>query len=95
VSVITIEHWLFPRTPFELSEEDRAVMLAQRLVKSGYHKDVAYKPAQDRLSNFAGQRDDSGQYVIEQTFRVPRESLLMPDRAPISILEGLAGARMQ
>lgn len=42
----------FPRTPFELSDEDRAVMRAQRMVQSGYHKNIAYKPARDRVTNF-------------------------------------------
>jgi hypothetical protein len=32
-----------------------------------------------------------GQYALEQTFIVARESLALPERAPIAILERLAG----
>jgi len=33
----------------------------------------------------------SGQYALEQTFIVRHESLIWPEKAPISILEGMAG----
>jgi 3-deoxy-D-manno-octulosonic acid hydroxylase-like protein len=33
----------------------------------------------------------SGQYALEQTFLVSRESLTRPERAPITVLERLAG----
>jgi 3-deoxy-D-manno-octulosonic acid hydroxylase-like protein len=36
----------------------------------------------------------SGQYALEQTFVVARDSLVVPDKAPIAILERLAGARL-
>jgi hypothetical protein len=36
----------------------------------------------------------SGQYALEQTFIVARASLALPDRAPIAILERLAGTRL-
>jgi hypothetical protein len=36
----------------------------------------------------------SGQYMLEQTFIVRRSSLVCPDKAPISILEKLAGHRL-
>jgi len=35
-----------------------------------------------------------GQYALEQTFIVPREALLNPEKAPISILERLSGEIM-
>lgn len=34
----------------------------------------------------------SGQFALEQTFIVPRQSLVAPDRAPVSILEKLCGS---
>jgi hypothetical protein len=34
---------------------------------------------------------ESGQFAMEQTLMVPRDSLAVRERAPISILEGLAG----
>jgi hypothetical protein len=36
----------------------------------------------------------SGQYALEQTFIVPRESLALPEKAPIAILERIAGAKL-
>ena len=35
-----------------------------------------------------------GQFALEQTFLVPRNALLLPDRAPAAIAERLAGRRM-
>jgi hypothetical protein len=45
----------FPRTPFELPEADRAFLLRQRQVGAGYHKNIAYRPRQDRVSGFVKQ----------------------------------------
>lgn len=39
----------FPRTPFTLTAEERAVLLAQKQVDASYHKNISYRPAQDRL----------------------------------------------
>ncbi len=36
----------------------------------------------------------SGQHALEQTFIVARESLVSPERAPVAILERLAGSRL-
>jgi hypothetical protein len=33
-----------------------------------------------------------GRYALEQTFIVSRQSLALPDKAPIAILERIAGA---
>ena len=35
-----------------------------------------------------------GQYALEQTFIVARDSLALPEKAPIAILERLAGASL-
>lgn len=35
-----------------------------------------------------------GQFALEQTFIIGRETLVFPERAPISILEKLAGRQM-
>jgi hypothetical protein len=39
----------FPRTPFILTAEERAVLLAQKQVDASYHKNISYRPAQDLL----------------------------------------------
>ncbi|RMG54580.1 MAG: hypothetical protein D6723_04685 [Acidobacteria bacterium] len=40
----------FPHIPFELSEEDRAFLLTQQQAGTGYHKNIAYRPHQDRIT---------------------------------------------
>jgi hypothetical protein len=49
----------FPRTPFALPDEDRAVLLRQRQSGAGYHKNIAYRPAQDRVTGAAGRRSEA------------------------------------
>ncbi len=60
---------LFPQTPFELPDEDRAFLLAQRQTDARYHKNIAYRPAQDRVSGSAKQ----GAAEAERLRRVLRE----------------------
>lgn len=36
----------------------------------------------------------AGQYALEQTFIVPRDALLCPDKSPVSVLERLSGRNM-
>jgi 3-deoxy-D-manno-oct-2-ulosonic acid (Kdo) hydroxylase len=50
---------LFPRTPFALPEEDRAFLLRQRQSGAGYHKNIAYRPAHDRVTGSAGTGEDA------------------------------------
>jgi hypothetical protein len=40
----------FPRTPFTLSEDERAFLLGQKQAGAGYHKNIAYRPGEDRLT---------------------------------------------
>ena len=40
----------FPRSPFPLSEDDRSFLLAQKQTHAGYHKNIAYRPEQGRLT---------------------------------------------
>jgi 3-deoxy-D-manno-octulosonic acid hydroxylase-like protein len=42
----------FPKTPFEFPDEDRQFLLSQRQSGAAYHKNVAYRPTQDRLTGF-------------------------------------------
>jgi hypothetical protein len=44
---------LFGRPPFELPLVERALLLSQRQTRSRYHKNIAYRPAQDRVTGFA------------------------------------------
>ncbi|HEV8306440.1 MAG TPA: Kdo hydroxylase family protein [Methylomirabilota bacterium] len=47
---------LFPRTPFELPEADRAFLLSQRQTDARYHKNIAYRPHRDRVTGVASRR---------------------------------------
>jgi len=40
----------FPQMPFSLSEEDKTFLLEQKQTDAGYHKNIAYRPAEDRLT---------------------------------------------
>jgi len=40
----------FAETPFELAQADREFLLSQRQTDAGYHKNVAYRPHEDRLT---------------------------------------------
>lgn len=39
-----------PQMPFRMSEEDKVFLLAQKQTDAGYHKNIAYRPAEDRLT---------------------------------------------
>jgi len=49
---------LFPRTPFELPDADRAFLLAQRQTDARYHKNIAYRPREDRVTGVAAARPE-------------------------------------
>jgi hypothetical protein len=40
----------FQTTPFVISDEDRAVLLGQKQTSGAFHKNVAYRPAEDRVT---------------------------------------------
>ncbi|HEV2491972.1 MAG TPA: Kdo hydroxylase family protein [Terriglobia bacterium] len=42
----------FSKTPFDFSEGNRQFLLSQRQSGAAYHKNVAYRPKQDRLTGF-------------------------------------------
>ena len=43
----------FPLTPFPFPEEERDFLLAQRQTGATYHKNIAYRPEEERLSGLA------------------------------------------
>src|SRR5712691_7121069 len=52
---------LFPETPFELTEPERQFLLRRRQAEGGYHKNIAYRPAADRVTGVARQNaEDEG-----------------------------------
>jgi hypothetical protein len=60
---------LFARSPFELPAEDRQFLLAQRQTDARYHKNIAYRPRQDRVTGVARQFPEDA----ERLRRVLRE----------------------
>jgi hypothetical protein len=40
----------FPRTPFEISAADREILLGQKQTSAAFHKNVAYRPAENRVT---------------------------------------------
>jgi len=50
----------FARTPFPIPEEDQALLRGQRQGGGGYHKNIAYRPAADRVTGAARGTDGEG-----------------------------------
>jgi hypothetical protein len=42
----------FPSSPFALSEEEREVLRSTGLSSSSHHKNIAYRPAEDKITGF-------------------------------------------
>lgn len=42
----------FPRTPFAFGEEERALLRSTGLSSSSHHKNIAYRPAEDKVTGF-------------------------------------------
>ena len=52
----------FPRTPFEFPQSEREALLQVRQGKGAHHKNIAYRPAQEKVTGFdkAGVSDAEG-----------------------------------
>src|SRR2546421_12617259 len=42
----------FPETPIKIPPEDLAFLLGHQQVGGGYHKNIAYRPSEDRITGF-------------------------------------------
>ncbi|MGH9406381.1 MAG: Kdo hydroxylase family protein [Terriglobia bacterium] len=50
----------FPSTPFALPEDDRNFLLGAKQTETSHHKNISYKPRQDRINGLArGSADES------------------------------------
>lgn len=49
----------FPVSPFPLSAGDTEVLLRQRLSQAGWHKNIAYRPLEDRVTGFDARHADA------------------------------------
>ncbi|MEO8377482.1 MAG: Kdo hydroxylase family protein [Candidatus Sumerlaeota bacterium] len=55
----------FPKAPFEFSEEDRLFLLSVRQTAGNHHKNIAYRPQQDKVTGV-----DDGSADAEQLHRI-------------------------
>ncbi|MGA2419503.1 MAG: Kdo hydroxylase family protein [Candidatus Acidiferrum sp.] len=51
----------FPRTPFEISAADREMLLGQKQTSAAFHKNVAYRPAENRVTGLDKSESAEGQ----------------------------------
>ena len=51
----------FPKTPFEISAAERAILLGQKQTSAAYHKNVAYRPAEDRVTGLDKSESEEGE----------------------------------
>jgi hypothetical protein len=58
----------FPRTPFELTTDERSFLLSQRQSEASYHKNISYRPAEDRLKG-VDQKDPAEWQRMHRTMR--------------------------
>ena len=63
---------LFGETPFPISPEDRAFLLERRQAEAGYHKNIAYRPATDRVTGVARQHPEDARRLREVLGRYSR-----------------------
>jgi hypothetical protein len=49
----------FPQSPIRLGEEDHAFLLNQQQAGAGYHKNIAYRPTEDRVTGLVKSSDHS------------------------------------
>ena len=53
----------FPHPPFEFSEADRAFLLNVKQSDASYHKNIAYRPKQDKVTGFDRDAADSARLL--------------------------------
>ena len=58
----------FPVSPFELKPEERSFLLEQKQVGASYHKNISYRPAQDRLKG-VDQKDEAARTRVHRIMR--------------------------
>jgi hypothetical protein len=63
---------LFPRTPFPIPEADREFLLSRRQTDASYHKNIAYRPAIDRVTGVARQDREDAERLREVLRRYSR-----------------------
>jgi hypothetical protein len=52
---------ILPRSPIHIPEEDRKLLLGQKQASSAYHKNIAYRPAEDRVTGLNASEEAQAQ----------------------------------
>jgi hypothetical protein len=60
---------LLPRSPIHIPKEDRKLLLGQKQTSSAYHKNIAYRPSEDRVTGL----DASEQAQAQELRRLLRD----------------------
>lgn len=55
----------FPTTPFELTAQERTFLLSQKQTEASYHKNISYRPVEDRLKG-VDQSDEAARRQAHQ-----------------------------
>ena len=85
----------FPRTPLHFEEDDLQFLRTPKQSGAGDRKNIACRPGQGRITAYAGGQEErmrtvlEGQFALEHTMLVKRQSLLMPEIAPSKRIENL------
>ena len=60
----------FPQTPFTISPEDRELLLGQKRTATAFHKNVAYRPAENRVTGLdKSESADAPQLKVDLHFK--------------------------
>lgn len=51
----------FPQTPIKIASDDLEFLLGHQQVGGAYHKNIAYRPEQDRITGFSDQKSAAGE----------------------------------
>ena len=76
-----------PRSPIPIGEEERRFLLGLKQSAAAYHKNIAYRPAQDRVTGFVERNTGDGDRLRGVLRRYSREAVdflasLFPSYAP-------------
>jgi hypothetical protein len=64
-----------PRSPIPIGNDDRDFLLGLRQSAAGYHKNIAYRPAADRVTGFVAERSGDAERLRGVLRRYSRQSV--------------------
>jgi hypothetical protein len=78
---------LFPASPIDVPADDRSFLLGQRMVSGVHHKNIAYRPGEDRVKNYVRQKAGDDERLLAAVRRYSQQAIdfvkaLLPSYAP-------------